>query len=83
MELLLLSGALLCLALAVATCVAIADTIGDWFSDTHRYTKLYHEKRKLQSDVKALKTELQLWKKACDNLDKELVDEVSKKSNLS
>jgi hypothetical protein len=33
--------------------------------------------------IRKLTDELSLWKKACDNLDKELKDEAAKKGNVS
>jgi cell division protein FtsB len=71
------------MALTLLVATDVADTIGDWHKDSRRYTKLYAENQTLKAGVKRLKGERDLWKKACDNLDKELVDEAAKKSNLS
>ena len=82
MELLYLTGSELCMALSLLLVTDTADMISDWFKDSRRYTKLYAENHELKTGVKRLKGERDLWKKACDNLDKEVKDglQESKKS---
>ncbi len=90
MEFLLLSLGVLVYSIVgviiLAAVSAAIETIAEyreWWNDSRELSSKNKEIRALNDQVNKLDTSLTLWKKACDNLEKEMVLEVSKKSDLS
>jgi len=82
-ETLYLAGSILCASLSLAVIISTADMIGEWFKDYGRHRRLCTDKRHLQEEIHDLKKQLSLWKKACDNLDKEVSKNEAEKAGTT
>lgn len=71
-ETLFLAGAILCASVSLAVIVTTADTVGEWFHDYSQQRQLRTSNRELKLEIDKLQGELQLWKKACENLHKDV-----------
>jgi hypothetical protein len=72
MEFLILSGAVLCLTISVALFSNMMHEMLGRFDQSNKRWALAQELRESKKEVKNLKSELDLWKIACDKLHKEM-----------